>query len=216
MKADLIARSSSKALLWERIKYTMKTKVELTRNIANAQWKLQSMADDPQQFKKMMQWSEDIEEIFIKIRDTQKAKFVRLSHEARSTRPCTWRRLDRSKVVINFSHKELDEDEMALLSCGLNFTVAPKAVPKHEIIASTEALAWWLDKQEPGRGTNLRKRVQRCLEEAKEPTQNLSPAEMKAMMNMMKDQSIVVLLADKEMATVVMDREMYNGKMMSL
>jgi hypothetical protein len=30
---------------------------------------------------------------------------------------------------------------MALLSRGLNFAVASKAVPKHDIIASTEALA---------------------------------------------------------------------------
>jgi hypothetical protein len=50
---------------------------------------LQSMADDPQHFEKLMQWSEKgIEEIFIKTQDTQKAKFVRLSREARSIRPC--------------------------------------------------------------------------------------------------------------------------------
>jgi energy-coupling factor transporter ATP-binding protein EcfA2 len=73
-----------------------------------------------------------------------------------------------------------------------------------------------LDKQQPGRGTILRKRVQRCLEETKEPTQNLPSAERKAMMNMMKDQNIIVLPADKGKATVVMDREMYSGKLMSL
>ena len=155
-------------------------KAELTREIVNSQQKLHSVTSDPQQFEKLKQWSEkNVEEIFVKTRNSQKTKFAQLIRETKATRPT--KRLDRSKVVINLSHKKLDDDEMALLSRGLNFAVAPKAVPKHKIIASTEALARRLDKQEPGRGTILRKRVQRCLEEAKEPTQNLPRAERKAM-----------------------------------
>ena len=117
---------------------------------------------------------------------------------------------------MNLSKQKLHNDETALLSRGLNFSVAPRKMPTEEIIASTESLARHLDRSEPGRGTFLRRHVQKCLEESKQPTSNLPRNEMKALTMLAKDQSIVILPSDKGRATVILDAEDYKDKMQQL
>ena len=114
------------------------------------------------------------------------------------------------------SKRVLNDDETILLSRGLNFSVAPRKIPTEEIIASTESLARRLDKSEPGRGTLLRRRVQRCLEKANQPTPNLQSRERRALTTLRKDRSIVILPADKGRATVILDATDYKDKMNQL
>ena len=59
----------------------------------------------------------------------------------------------------------------------------------------------------------LREEVKRCLDRAKPPKSNLSGRERDALRSLQRDDSIVVLPADKGNATVVMDRTSYNSKM---
>ena len=124
--------------------------------------------------------------------------------------------LDQSRLVMNLSKRKLRNDETALLSRGLNFSVTPRKMPTEEIIASTESLARRLDRSEPGRGTLLRRHVQKCLKESKQPTSNLPRNEMKALTTLAKDQSIVILPSDKGRATVILDAEDYKDKMQQL
>ena len=89
-------------------------------------------------------------------------------------------------------------------------------MPTEEIIASTESLARRLDRSEPGRGTLLRRRVQKCLEESKQPSSNLPRNEIKALTTLAKDQSIVILPSDKGRATVILNTEDYKDKLQQL
>ena len=50
-------------------------------------------------------------------------------------------RLDSKKVVRNLSERTLTESETDVLALGLNFAVAPKAVPVVDIIAAFECAA---------------------------------------------------------------------------
>ena len=208
----LIAERSSQALLRERIKFARKTKVMLNRIAADTEQKLCSMIRDNEQLQKLKHWTEkDVRRIFERTKRSQQAKFNKLLR---------WRprppALDKSRLVVNMSKRVLNDDETILLSRGLNFSVAPKKIPTEEIIASTESLARRLDKSEPGRGTLLRRRVQRCLEKANQPTPNLQSRERRALTTLRKDRSIVILPADKGRATVILDATDYKDKMNQL
>ena len=100
-------------------------------------------------------------------------------------------------VTICMSHEYVTISEQMLLSIK-------------EIVSSTESLSRRLDRVT---GTKLREEVKRCLDRAKS---NLSGRERDALRSLQRDDSIVVLPADKGNATVVMDRTSYNSKMMEL
>ena len=74
---------------------------------------------------------------------TRKQTLQKLQKESRGQH-C--KNLDRSKVVVNLSQQMLIKGEETLMACGVNFALAPKEVPRDEIIASTESLARRLDK----------------------------------------------------------------------
>ena len=115
--------------------------------------------------------------------------------------------------MVNLSKKSLDEHQTRVLEYGLNFAIAPSRIPIKEIVSSTESLSRRLDRVT---GTKLREEVKRCLDRAKPPKSNLSGRERDALRSLQRDDSIVVLPADKGNATVVMDRTSYNSKMMEL
>lgn len=61
-----------------------------------------------------------------------------------------------------------------------------------------------------------RTRIVGCLNRARPPPTNLSPAEHKAIKLLNKDESVITAPADKGNVTVVMDREDYDGKVRAL
>ena len=113
--------------------------------------------------------------------------------------------------MVNLSIKELSENQKEVLSLGLNFATTPRKIPAKEIIARTEEFAKMMED-----GQSLREGVKKCLEEAKPPKPNLTHEEREAIKELKKDNTIVILPADKGNATVVMDREEYNNKMRDL
>ena len=105
------------------------------------------------------------------------------------------------------------EYQTRVLEYGVNLAIAPSWIPIKEIVLSTESLSRRLDRVT---GTKLREEVKRCLDRAKPPKSNLSGWERDALRSLQRDDSIVVLPADKGNATVVVDRTSYNSKMMEL
>ena len=61
-----------------------------------------------------------------------------------------------------------------------------------------------------------RSQVTGTLNRAKKTTPNLHPEETKALSQLRKDTSLMILPADKGRATVVMDRESYDDKVTSM
>ena len=104
-------------------------------------------------------------------------------------------------------------DEERVLSLGLNFAVTPQKIPYHDIIAATEATARQLDAE---KAKNLREEVSNALHKARLPASNLDRGMSKALKDLRKDDSIVILPADKGNATVVLDRTKYEKKMNKL
>ena len=147
-----------------------------------------------------------VHRVFKVTRQRQKEKFCTLISRTNNNRPT----LDKSKLVVNLSKKELTQAEEEALSLGLNYAVAPSKVPTTDIIAATEATARQLDSNA---AQKLREGVARIISRAKLPKSNLSQLQQRALKSLKKDESIVIVPADKGNATVVMDRSQYSEKM---
>ncbi|XP_064482883.1 uncharacterized protein LOC135395719 [Ornithodoros turicata] len=118
------------------------------------------------------------------------------------------------KNVFNLSSKTLTDGHVSLLSKGLDFTLAPRAVPEREIIVEIEDR---LRHIKDSTGVNLaRSRIATILNNVCGPPSNLSKQERSALRDLRSDQSVIVLPADKAKGTVILDTEDYRTKMQEI
>ena len=111
--------------------------------------------------------------------------------------------------VVNKSSKTLDTKTSDVLRKGLNFAVTPKSLPTEEIITSTEMACKNLDRLT---AASLRSEVARVVKRTPPPKPNVTREELQALQDLQKDDSIMILPADKGRATVVLDKGDYNSK----
>ncbi|KAJ8912114.1 hypothetical protein NQ315_013203 [Exocentrus adspersus] len=116
--------------------------------------------------------------------------------------------VDPTKTVINLSSKILDQNQINLLNRGLKFTMAPRSIPRIELMMTAEETASQMEDAE--RAEEYRWKIRTVLERADyKPRKNIS-AESTALKDLQSDLSIKILPADKGNATVVLDLEIYN------
>lgn len=121
--------------------------------------------------------------------------------------------MDTTRTVINLSNRVLSQEEVSVLAKGGNYAVTPQEVPTEDIISNLEAAIRYLPDE---KAQELRTETARILQKAKPPKRNLKPKEFKAIRDLNKDGSILVLTADKGNATVVMDTVDYRTKIKDL
>ena len=103
---------------------------------------------------------------------------------------------------------------MCMLKKGLNFAVTPRKLPVVEVITATESACRGLD---PGDANELRAKVVGILDrEHNVKDQNVTKQEWASIDSLKKDESIMVLPADKGRTTVVMNRKDYDRKCQDL
>ena len=98
----------------------------------------------------------------------------------------------------------------SILSKGLNFALAPRRILIPTIVAAVESGLKEVGEDE---AAAARRRVIRLLGKARPPPSNVSPSESRALSNLRKDASILVLPADKGRATVVLNQQDYEQRM---
>ena len=118
---------------------------------------------------------------------------------------------DKKKWVINMSSRQLTHIEIDLLAKGLNFSITSKTLPNKDIIATIEDAVKDLEKEE---ADMIRSKVSLKLVNSKPPKDNLFKDERKALKELQSDTSIVILPADKDRSTVILNREDYLEKCM--
>ena len=97
-----------------------------------------------------------------------------------------------------------------MLEKGFNFAITPKFVPKLDIINGVEA---GLRKVRDEAAVQIaRSKVSKILKSAKPPQRNITHEEEEALKELKKDESIVILKADKGNATIIMNATEYNDK----
>ena len=101
---------------------------------------------------------------------------------------------------------------ISVLSKGLNFAPTPRQIPTPRIVANIETAL----KADPQTTSQARSRIVGILSKSPKLTPNLSPAESRALKELKKSEDIMILPADKGRATVIMDRDKYNEKILAM
>ena len=112
--------------------------------------------------------------------------------------------------MLNCSSRSLPPSEEEVLALGMSFAITPSRIPHEEVIAATEALAHRLDQQTKD---TLRLGTGGALQNVKSPKPNLSYRQNCALMDLHKDEGIIIVPADKGRATVILSKEKYIQKM---
>ena len=114
-----------------------------------------------------------------------------------------------NKWVINISDKPLTPDQEKLLAHGPNYAVVPKDPPVAQYVAAVEHAC---TKLEEGKAEEFRVQVKAAIQKIKKPRPNLTRGERKALVELKKDQSRMVLTMDKGVVLVVLNTEDYIKK----
>ncbi|XP_060534544.1 uncharacterized protein LOC132706961 [Cylas formicarius] len=116
---------------------------------------------------------------------------------------------DLSRTVVNLSQRKLSAEETSILSKGGNFAITPDSVPFEDIIANIES---GIRNLQADIAKEIRTESARILRRAKPPKSNVSSKEKRAIRDLNKDISVIVLPADKGNATVVLNTVDYEKK----
>ena len=100
----------------------------------------------------------------------------------------------KNKWVINISSKPLTADEEKLLAHGLNYAIVPRNPPIIQYVAAVEHACTSL---EVGKAEEFRVQVKVAIQKMKQPKPNLTRGERKAISELKKDPSRMVLTIDK-------------------
>ena len=125
---------------------------------------------------------------------------------SRSTPPTST--VMKSKWVINMSKKPLTESQEKLFTHGPNYVVTPRNLPIGEYIAAVEKTCHNLTQ---GEADEMRAEIKAAIKSSQLPRPNISREEHKALRELKKDDTRVILTADKGVCLVVMDKEEYIG-----
>ena len=116
---------------------------------------------------------------------------------------------NQNKWVINISNKPLTTDEERLLAHGPNYAIVPKDPPIIQYVAAIENACTRLEK---GQADEFRVQVKVAIQKIHKPRSNITRGERKAIVELKKNPSRMVLTADKGVALVVMNTEDYKKK----
>ena len=103
---------------------------------------------------------------------------------------------------MNLSDRQINDDERSVLSKGLNFAITPTTFPVEAIIVGTEVVAKYTTETA---AEELRGEVVCTIKRGKLLKSSISKGERVALQTLKKDNSIVILPADKGRATVIMN-----------
>ena len=161
-----------------------------------------------------------LKEFTSKVKAGLKKKLVFLRkqrEEIQRTQVKNKRKLD-TKVVYNNSSRHLTDEQIELLSLGLNFGIAPKKFPLLEYVTAAEVLCQRLeevgDAESIEKARYVRNEVFLHLKRSYKMTikSNLTPDHRRVLKELKEDDTIIICPADKGKAVVVEDREAYMAK----
>ena len=198
--ADTILKNRERKLLNERVQQVNFKIKALKEKQDQLKKKIKSEC-----FNKVMEYTHGLQlACHNETKARQVKKFARLKeHQGRADLDSNWRvRKDPTQIteaakwVKNLSDRALSESELSVLAKGSNFVVVDKEVPIMEFIIVTESAI-------VGAGLNeaeveiLRNKVHNTICNNKAPRRNLIIEETKALNNLTKDDTIVIVPADK-------------------
>ena len=111
--------------------------------------------------------------------------------------------------VRNLSNTPLTQDQTKALAHGPNFAIVPRSPPVGEYIAANENVC---NQLQQGKAEELRGEIKSVLKKIQTPKYNITREERKAIEELRRDKTRIILTTDKGVSMVVMDRDDYNNK----
>lgn len=118
---------------------------------------------------------------------------------------------DEKVSILNISNTHIDEVTIGLLEKGLNFAISPRTIPKEDILCSIE---YGIKDMPDNIKEIIRQDCSIINRKAKPPRSNISKQEYLALKTLNQNPDILVLKAYKGGATVIMNTQDYNEKML--
>ena len=110
----------------------------------------------------------------------------------------------------------LTKEQLSLLQKGPNFAITPKYPPIEAFITVNEQASSKFPAQEVDEFRSEVNRILKQLQQQHNNHCNLNPSQCRALTQLKKDNTRVVLTADKGVAMVIMDQEEYTNKAQAL
>ena len=177
------------------------------RIIDNAKQELSSLIDDAA-LSSLIQF---LQKRAYSVRNNIKARHDKKLNNLKTSHNCPTDVVDKNNWVFNLSKKPLLPSE--LLEKGPKFAPTPSKIPFKDFVAEIEASISYLPDESKDQ---IRTSAAAILQRASLPNHNISKEESKALHELKKDRSRVIMKADKGNCLVVLDREVYDSKMESL
>ena len=111
--------------------------------------------------------------------------------------------------VKNLSNSALTKDQIKALAHGPNYAIVPRCPPTGEYIIAIENVCNQLPQ---GKAEELRGEIKSVLKNIQPPRPNITREERKAIEELRKDDTKMILTADKGVSMVVMNRDDYHQK----
>jgi hypothetical protein len=114
---------------------------------------------------------------------------------------------NKQNTVTNLSDKTLTTEQTIILSKGPKFSITPKSIPSVDIITGFETAPPGPEKD------SFIAHAHKYATQNRRIKQNVTEGERAALKQLKRDNSIIVLTADKGGSTVIMNRDDYDSKM---
>ena len=212
-----IIHNAEKKLLQERIRQCDFTIRKYEESVKELKSSLQSKVSTEINNQTLTLFEKTHSSHFEMAKSRQRQKFDRLLSKEETRSPTTNigdTNIDQTKWVMNLSDRPLSDSERSVLMKGLNFSVTPSKIPVDEIVAATELACNQL--KDKSQAESLRNEVVKIVSKSKPPRSNISRAEREAIKALAKDDSIVILPADKGCTTVILNKQDYHNKVKAL
>ena len=217
VKTMKIIHNAEKKLLQERIRQCDFTIRKYEESVKELKSSLQSKVSTEINNQILTLFEKTHSSHFEMAKSRQRQKFERLLSKEETRSPTTNigdTNIDQTKWVMNLSDRPLSDSERSVLMKGLNFSVTPSKIPVDEIVAATELACSQLKVK--SQAESLRNEVVKIVSKSKPPRSNISRAEREAIKALAKDDSIVILPADKGRTTVILNKQDYHNKVKAL
>ena len=116
---------------------------------------------------------------------------------------------EKSKWVINLSSHDINKDEKELLEKGLNYPITPTTIPAVELVAKIETVLAGMPTEE---ADTIHADLSSVIRTTQVPKPNCTRNQIAALKSLQQNDNIIILLADKGRATVILNKEDYIRK----
>ncbi|XP_071944743.1 uncharacterized protein [Antedon mediterranea] len=215
-KAEEIIKHAERQLLRERIRITTNKITQLEGKKKDLNEEIVSLIPNGGDITNVCNHVNKVcEAEFLKCRSRQQNKLLWWKNKAENAARDLHQEQDlsgkilREKWVVNLSSKLVSEDEISALQRGLNYAASPRSMPIDDLIVAAEKAADLVPLEEQD---TVRSKIVAIVKSTTLPPSNLTPKERKAINNLKKDKSILILPADKGRSTVILNTNDYKDK----